>query len=139
MLLLYFNILFHYFRVVYLLIGMFCIISWPLSKLLDCLLGKDHGTFYRRAELKVLVDLHSSSSPNLGNGSDQEGEESLTVDEVLIIKVFILTTSSYYMCLVPYRVLTLLLSHFYLIAEISLGDVIITKKIKIGWSVVRSL
>ncbi|XP_071135169.1 uncharacterized protein [Mytilus edulis] len=72
--------------VVYLLIGMFCIISWPLSKLLDCLLGKDHGTFYRRAELKVLVDLHSSSSPNLVNGSDHEGEESLTVDEVLIIK-----------------------------------------------------
>ncbi|XP_052086801.1 uncharacterized protein LOC127724058 isoform X2 [Mytilus californianus] len=72
--------------IVYLLIGMFCIISWPLSKLLDCLLGKDHGTFYRRGELKVLVDLHASSPPHLANGSDHEGEESLTVDEVLIIK-----------------------------------------------------
>lgn len=64
----------------------FFIIAWPLSKLLDCLLGTEHGTFYRRAQLKVLVDLHAST-PHSENGSDHKPEESLTVDEVLIIKV----------------------------------------------------
>jgi len=33
--------------------GAFFVIAWPLSKLLDCVLGKDHSTFYRRAQLKV--------------------------------------------------------------------------------------
>ena len=53
-------------------------ISWPLSKLLDCLLGTEHGTFFRRAELSVLVDLHKTN--------DAENEDPLTADEALIIK-----------------------------------------------------
>ncbi|CAK8697560.1 unnamed protein product [Clavelina lepadiformis] len=53
-------------------------ISWPLSKLLDCILGTEHGTFFRRAELSVLVDLHKEA--------DEENEDPLTADEAMIIK-----------------------------------------------------
>ena len=63
--------------VVFLMIVTFPV-SWPLSKLLDCLLGTEHGTFFRRAELSVLVDIHKTE--------DEENEDPLTADEVLIIK-----------------------------------------------------
>ena len=53
-------------------------ISWPLAKLLDWLLGTGHGTFFRRAELSVLVDLHKTTS--------EENEDPLTADEALVIK-----------------------------------------------------
>ncbi|XP_060601347.1 uncharacterized protein LOC132754699 [Ruditapes philippinarum] len=65
---------------VYLLMGLFFVIAWPLSKLLDCMLGKDHDTFYRRAQLKVLVDLHGDPGEHLAH------PESLSKDEVMIIK-----------------------------------------------------
>ncbi|KAK9835839.1 hypothetical protein WJX74_009138 [Apatococcus lobatus] len=35
------------------------IISWPISKLLDWLLGSEHTALFRRAQLKALVDMHS--------------------------------------------------------------------------------
>ncbi|XP_028411716.1 DUF21 domain-containing protein At4g33700-like [Dendronephthya gigantea] len=54
------------------------IIAWPLAKLLDWLLGVEHSTFFRRAELKELVAMHLEQS--------LENEEPLTGDEVLIIK-----------------------------------------------------
>ncbi|XP_065837744.1 uncharacterized protein [Oscarella lobularis] len=54
------------------------IISWPIAKFLDIILGKEHSTFFRRAELKELVSIHGQKDP--GN------EEQLTYDEVLIIK-----------------------------------------------------
>ncbi|XP_070569081.1 uncharacterized protein [Ptychodera flava] len=63
---------------VYFLMAILFIIAWPLAKVLDCLLGKDHGTFFRRAELGALVDLHTEKT--------EENEEPLSVDEVLIIK-----------------------------------------------------
>ena len=74
--------------------GILFIIAWPLSKILDCLLGKDHSTFYRRAQLKVLVDLHGPDT----HGADEKETESrvggekehLSIDEVLIIKVGVL-------------------------------------------------
>ncbi|KAL5556744.1 hypothetical protein UlMin_038980 [Ulmus minor] len=51
-------------------------VAYPISKLLDYLLGKEHKALFRRAELKTLVDLH-------GNEAGKGGE--LTRDETTII------------------------------------------------------
>ncbi|RKP05739.1 hypothetical protein THASP1DRAFT_4354, partial [Thamnocephalis sphaerospora] len=51
------------------------IIAWPISKILDWLLGKDEGVIYRRSELKELVAIH---------GDHRDGP--LTKDEVTIIR-----------------------------------------------------
>ncbi|KAF9601501.1 hypothetical protein IFM89_020268 [Coptis chinensis] len=51
-------------------------IAYPISKLLDYLLGNGHVALFRRAELKTLVDLH-------GNAAGKGGE--LTHDETTII------------------------------------------------------
>ncbi|PKA54238.1 DUF21 domain-containing protein [Apostasia shenzhenica] len=51
-------------------------VSYPISKMLDFLLGKDHVALFRRAELKTLVNLH-------GNEAGKGGE--LTYDETTII------------------------------------------------------
>jgi metal transporter CNNM len=51
--------------------------AWPTAKLLDKLLGEDHGTVYKKAGLKTLVTLHRTlgSSPT----------DRLNQDEVTII------------------------------------------------------
>lgn len=56
------------FRLVWGIIGVLFLVAWPLSKLLEWLLGKNQGTFYRRAELEALVDIHGpeKSSPKKG-------------------------------------------------------------------------
>lgn len=54
------------------------VVAWPISKLLDCLLGHEHSTFFRRAELKELVDLHKEST--------DANEDPLRDDEVMIIQ-----------------------------------------------------
>ncbi|XP_027106101.1 DUF21 domain-containing protein At4g33700 isoform X1 [Coffea arabica] len=51
-------------------------VAYPISKLLDLLLGHGHKALFRRAELKTLVDLH-------GNEAGKGGE--LTHDETTII------------------------------------------------------
>jgi metal transporter CNNM len=52
-------------------------VSWPTAKLLDVLLGQDHGTTYKKAGLKTLVTLHRT----LGTSPDDR----LNKDEVTII------------------------------------------------------
>ncbi|KAM7440167.1 hypothetical protein ABFA07_010572 [Porites harrisoni] len=54
------------------------VVAWPISKLLDCLLGHEHSTFFRRAELKELVDLHKEDT--------DANEDPLSHDEVMIIQ-----------------------------------------------------
>ncbi|XP_050944758.1 DUF21 domain-containing protein At4g33700-like isoform X1 [Cucumis melo] len=51
-------------------------VAYPISKLLDVSLGKEHKALFRRAELKTLVDFH-------GNEAGKGGE--LTRDETTII------------------------------------------------------
>ncbi|KAL6003703.1 DUF21 domain-containing protein [Asimina triloba] len=62
--------------VVRILLVVFFPLSYPISKLLDSLLGKGHVALMRRAELKTLVDMH-------GNEAGKGGE--LTHDETTII------------------------------------------------------
>ncbi|KAK3714026.1 cell agglutination protein Mam3 [Vermiconidia calcicola] len=52
-------------------------VAWPTAKLLDWLLGADHGTMYKKAGLKTLVQLHQSLGTTAG--------ERLMDDEVTII------------------------------------------------------
>ena len=50
-------------------------VAWPTAKLLDYCLGEEHGTTYRKAELKTFVSLHQ-----------QIGTENLNDDEVMMIR-----------------------------------------------------
>lgn len=58
------------------------IISWPISKLLDLLLGTGHATFYRRQELRELVAMHAASA-EAGHG---RGAEALSNAEVTLLR-----------------------------------------------------
>ncbi|KAJ3783690.1 hypothetical protein GGU10DRAFT_360165 [Lentinula aff. detonsa] len=43
------------------------IVSWPVAKLLEFVLGPHHGIIYRRAELKELIAMHSSMATHGGD------------------------------------------------------------------------
>ncbi len=50
-------------------------VAWPTAKLLDKLLGEDHGTTYKKAGLKTLVTLHKS----LGDDGEQLNQDEVTI------------------------------------------------------------
>ena len=43
-------------------------IAWPISKFLDWILGNEHSALFRRAELKVRLDMSSLISPTASFG-----------------------------------------------------------------------
>lgn len=57
------------------LVALLWVVAFPIAKLLDCVLGVQHGYTYQRAELRELVAYH---------GEDQAG--TLTRDEVAIVR-----------------------------------------------------
>ena len=59
------------------LMWIFAPITWPIAKLLDRLLGEDHGQTYNKPGLKTLVTLHKTIGDT--------GTERLNEDEVAII------------------------------------------------------
>lgn len=50
-------------------------VAWPTAKLLDRLLGEDHGTVYKKAGLKTLVTLHKS----MGVAGEQLNQDEVTI------------------------------------------------------------
>ncbi|KAL2558662.1 protein of unknown function-containing protein [Forsythia ovata] len=54
------------------LLFIFFPVAYPISKLLDWLLGKSHSALLRRTELKTLVDLHSIKAGKGGELTDDE-------------------------------------------------------------------
>ncbi|PON96970.1 hypothetical protein TorRG33x02_073490 [Trema orientale] len=57
---------------VQLLVLLFFPITYPISKILDFILGKEHSVLLRRAELKTLVALHSNEAGKGGELSHHE-------------------------------------------------------------------
>ncbi|KAK9868503.1 hypothetical protein WJX84_007236 [Apatococcus fuscideae] len=57
---------------VQLLIYICWVIAWPISKILDHLLGDQHSALFRRGQLKALVDVHSQAEGLGGNLSMEE-------------------------------------------------------------------
>ncbi|PHH61592.1 hypothetical protein CDD82_2124 [Ophiocordyceps australis] len=50
-------------------------VAWPTAKLLDWVLGEDHGTVYKKSGLKTLVTLHKS----LGELSERLNQDEVTI------------------------------------------------------------
>ncbi|CAL5220784.1 g2852 [Coccomyxa viridis] len=55
------------------------IVSFPISKVLDHLLGSEHGALFRRAQLKALVDIHSTEFQSEGLGGGYLSPEEINI------------------------------------------------------------
>ncbi|KAK9271315.1 hypothetical protein L1049_026905 [Liquidambar formosana] len=55
-------------------------IAYPISKVLDWMLGKDHSVLLRRAELKTFVDFHGNEA---GKGGDLSHDETTIIGGAL--------------------------------------------------------
>lgn len=76
--------------VVYFLIAITFPVSYPVSVLLDCMLGHE-DTFYRRAEIKTLINMHAEAGSGNGGAESKKGddgahEQALTADEANLIR-----------------------------------------------------
>uniref|UniRef100_A0A6B2L7I0 CNNM transmembrane domain-containing protein n=1 Tax=Arcella intermedia TaxID=1963864 RepID=A0A6B2L7I0_9EUKA len=78
----------YYLRyVVWGLIGLEFILAYPIGKLLDCLIGHEGVSFFRRAELSELVSRHGvKKRGSKEDSSSEEGRGPLNEDEVRIIR-----------------------------------------------------
>ncbi|XP_072178832.1 uncharacterized protein [Diadema setosum] len=66
--------------VTYIVLVLFFVIAWPISRLLRLILGKRRDVFYQRSELKALMELQMTSPDAVAENLN------LTQDEVIIIK-----------------------------------------------------
>ncbi|PWN45666.1 DUF21-domain-containing protein, partial [Ceraceosorus guamensis] len=55
-------------------------VAWPVSRVLHWALGPHHGTVYRRAELKELVNMHAATG---GHGGDLKGDTVMIIGGAL--------------------------------------------------------
>uniref|UniRef100_A0A914Z559 CNNM transmembrane domain-containing protein n=1 Tax=Panagrolaimus superbus TaxID=310955 RepID=A0A914Z559_9BILA len=53
--------------VVILMMGMLCIFAWPLSRLLDCVLGREPIRVYDLKQLSIILEEHGANKELLGN------------------------------------------------------------------------
>ena len=63
---------------VYLMMMVLLVVGWPLSKMLDCLLGHESGAYFRRTELSELVQFHMDTHC--------ENEDPLNQDEARFLQ-----------------------------------------------------
>jgi CBS domain containing-hemolysin-like protein len=71
------------------LMALMFIVCYPISLILDKALGEDHQPFYRRAELKELISMHTAAAREGGVGDEDDGHPpptGLTHDESTIIR-----------------------------------------------------
>ncbi|KAJ3008517.1 hypothetical protein HKX48_008488 [Thoreauomyces humboldtii] len=64
---------------------LFAPIAWPVSKVLDLVLGHDEGTVYARAQLKTLIRIHEQGC-GLGTSGDLIHDEVGIISAVLDLK-----------------------------------------------------
>eukprot|EP00768_Dysnectes_brevis_P000125 gnl/Dysnectes_brevis/1027_a1145_2159.p1 GENE.gnl/Dysnectes_brevis/1027_a1145_2159~~gnl/Dysnectes_brevis/1027_a1145_2159.p1 ORF type:complete len:466 (-),score=167.83 gnl/Dysnectes_brevis/1027_a1145_2159:107-1504(-) len=89
--------------VIYFLMVITFVVSWPIARGLDAVLGHDHTAYFKRTELKELITLHGEGDFEAGThqpvpgratmalkdsdrGHGHGGEDALMYDEICIIR-----------------------------------------------------
>ncbi|KAA6425546.1 MAG: hypothetical protein FRX49_04443 [Trebouxia sp. A1-2] len=100
---------------VQILMWTFAVIAYPISKILDYLLGQEHTALFRRAQLKALVDAHGLKEGLGGN---------LSHDEITVIRGALdLTHKTAADCMTPWDKVFMLPSDA-ILEEVTLGKII---------------